>query len=216
MRWTKQHDLILLQEILMFEPFGQKKGSPERGRVWETISESLNGHIQDNITFHTTLRSVRDRFNVLKGNYQKRQRDEEKASGISPEVTEIDILLEDILERFKEVDERQQKEHDEKKQKASEEAAQAIEMRKRSLETFKESEIRNETPKRSRNNGSDTINYLSEKFKSESEIRKQELELRKQEMNQQKDFLAAILHSQQQQQTAMFSLLERVVDSKQK
>jgi len=66
MRWTKQHDLILLQEILMFEPFGQKKGSPERGRVWETISESLNGHIQDNITFHTTLRSVRDRLGMKK------------------------------------------------------------------------------------------------------------------------------------------------------
>ena len=31
MRSTKDHDLILLKEILLFEPYSQKIGSPERG-----------------------------------------------------------------------------------------------------------------------------------------------------------------------------------------
>ena len=105
MRWTKDHDLILLKEILLFELYSQKRGSPERGRVWEQIAESLNGQREDKILFKVSQRSVRDRFNVLKNNVTKRQREEERASGISPEISEGDEWLEDIIERFKERDE---------------------------------------------------------------------------------------------------------------
>ena len=114
MRWTKDHDLILLKEILLFEPYSQKRGSPERGRVWEQIAESLNGQREDKILFKVSQRSVRDRFNVLKNNFAKRQREEERASGISPEISEVDECLEDIIERLKERDENQRKENEEK------------------------------------------------------------------------------------------------------
>ena len=117
MRWTKDQNLILLKEILLFEPYTHKKESPERGRVWEQIAESLNGQRQDKIMFKVSQRSVRDRYNLLASNYTKRQRDEERASGISPEVTEVDICLEDIIERFKEKDENLKKENDEQKKK---------------------------------------------------------------------------------------------------
>ena len=43
MLWTKGHDLILLKEILLFEPCSQKRGSPGRGRAWKQITENLNG-----------------------------------------------------------------------------------------------------------------------------------------------------------------------------
>ena len=66
MRWTKDHDLILLKKILLFEPYSQKRGSPERGRVWQQIAEGLNGQRDDKILFKVSKRSVRDRFNVLK------------------------------------------------------------------------------------------------------------------------------------------------------
>ena len=33
-------------------------------------------------------------------NYKKRMREEERASGIAPEETELDIALEDIIEKF--------------------------------------------------------------------------------------------------------------------
>ena len=105
MRWTKDHDLVLLKEILLFEPYSQKRGSPEHGRVWEQIAESLNGQREDKILFKVSQRSVRDRFSVLKNNVTKRQREEERASGISPEISEGDEWLEDIIERFKERDE---------------------------------------------------------------------------------------------------------------
>ena len=42
-------------------------------------------------------RSVQDRFNVLKNNFAKRQREEERASGISPEISEVHECLEYIM-----------------------------------------------------------------------------------------------------------------------
>ena len=112
MHWTKDHDLILLKEILLFEPYSQKRGSPERERVWEQIAEDLNGQRENKIMFKVSQRSVRDRFNVLKNNFAKRQREEERTSGISPEISEIDECLDDIIESFKERDENQRKENE--------------------------------------------------------------------------------------------------------
>ena len=55
------------------------------------------------------------------------------------------------------------------------------EMRKRSLETFAESQNRSSeeiTPKRSRNNGNNKISYRTAKYENESNLRKGELALR--------------------------------------
>ena len=90
---------------------------------------------------------------------------EERASGINPDETELDIALQDILERFKQAEEEQTKESgtkesDEKKAKTEGDMQKAAEMRQRSLETFSETKERSleETPsKRARNNGSETI-----------------------------------------------------------
>ena len=208
MRWTKDHDLILLKEILLFEPYSQRRGSPERGRVWEQITESLNGQREDKIlTVKVSQRSLRDRFNVLKNNFAKWQREEERASGISPEISEVDECLEDIIERFKERDENQRKGNEEKKERATEDALKAAEMRKRSLETFTESQNRSNeeiTPKRTRNNGNDTISYLTAKYESEFNLQKEELALRREEIEttktiiqQQGQLLSVLVQNQQ-------------------
>jgi len=42
MEWTKQHDRALLDEITVSDLFRFKKGTPERGQVWESIAENLN------------------------------------------------------------------------------------------------------------------------------------------------------------------------------
>ena len=57
-------------------------------------------------------------------------------------------------------------------------------MRKPSLETFTESQNRNKeeiTPKKTRDNGNDTISYLTAKYESEFNLRKEELALRREE-----------------------------------
>lgn len=42
MKWTRQHDLELLREILAERPFEQPKGSRMIGIVWQKIVDNLN------------------------------------------------------------------------------------------------------------------------------------------------------------------------------
>ena len=60
-----------------------------------------------------------------------------------------------------------------KKERATEDTLNTAEMRKHSLETVTESQNRNSkevTPKTTRNNGNDTISYLTAKYESESNL----------------------------------------------
>ena len=171
--------------------------------------------------FKVSLRSVRDRFNVLKNNFAKRQREEERASGISLEISEVDECLEDIIERFKERDENQRKENEEKK-KGHRRCIKSSRYEKASLETFTESQNRNNeeiTPKRERNNGNDTISYLTAKYESEFNLRKEKLALRQDEIEttktiiqQQGQLLSVVVQNQQNQQAAMLSILHKLVE----
>ena len=113
--------------------------------------------------FKVTQQSVQDRYELLVDNFKKHEPEEAAASGISPEETESDIGLVDINERFKEADEMHKKQTDEKKSKNEADTHKAAEMRRRSLETFSESNARlgNEpVVKKSRNTGSETVQYL--------------------------------------------------------
>ena len=95
MKWTKDHDIIFLRELLLFEPWNYKYGK-ERGNCWERISESLN-QLTD-ISFKVTQRSVQDHYQTLEKTYKKQKRKEDRQRGINPEETEVDIALPDIIE----------------------------------------------------------------------------------------------------------------------
>ena len=63
MIWTEAHYTMLVREILLFEEWEYRHGSPERGQAWENITENLNNLAHPK--FKVTQRSVRDRFAVL-------------------------------------------------------------------------------------------------------------------------------------------------------
>lgn len=140
MRWTAEHDLTLLKEMLLQEPYKYKHGSPERGQVWDIMSQTLN--YMEDLYFKVSQRSVRDRFKTISDNFKRRIREEESASGITPDYTELDQALHDVIERFKVADEDHKNLSASKKAKIDEEVEKASEMRKRSLETFKETNDR--------------------------------------------------------------------------
>ena len=66
MHWLNEHDLIPVQEVLLFESWRYRQGSVERGNVWKSISESLNAMEQP--LFKVNERSTRDRLNLLMKN----------------------------------------------------------------------------------------------------------------------------------------------------
>ena len=130
MEWKTECDLLLLEEIVVSGPYQYKSSTRERGKIWEDITERLNA----NDAFKNRLgnkRAVRDRYTLLAKKFKKRMAEEERASGVSPEMSEQDKLLEQIIERFeesdREADENAQqgdknKENDRKKSRGDEEA----------------------------------------------------------------------------------------------
>jgi hypothetical protein len=98
MIWTQEHNEMLIREMYLLEPWKYKKGSPQRGGVWEQISTLLND--LDEPSFHVTQKSLRDHYNLLEKQQKKRLREEAKASGISPDHSEFEDAMEDIIELF--------------------------------------------------------------------------------------------------------------------
>ena len=99
MEWSRQNDVLLCTEITLRvrQPYKFKKCSNERGKIWTEIASTLNSN--EEVKFHVTQRGVRERYEGLKAKYLEKIKNEEKASGISPEATELDSLLEEIIEK---------------------------------------------------------------------------------------------------------------------
>ncbi|KAJ7380684.1 hypothetical protein OS493_007051 [Desmophyllum pertusum] len=121
---------------------------------------------------------MHDRFSLLSTRYAQKLRIEERASGIQVEQTELDSLLEEILEREKDAKRELDSKDSEKKSKADKEKATAEE-RERS---DKEREYK----------------------KEELKVRKREIEVQAEKHNQaqkeQQGMFSALMAQMQQQQ----------------
>ena len=128
---------------------------------------------------------------LLTSRQKQKFHDEEKASGIEvPEQTELDILLEDILEREKIVKENSDLQSAGKKAKADQEKVAKPKVR-RSTEA--------------------AVDYLTEKSEKERELRKEELQLKKREL----ELTAAKQDEAAKQQQTMFASLMQQMERQQ-
>lgn len=205
MEWTEEHDILLMREMMVSDLFLQKKGSPSRGLIWESILENLNK--SDSPVFELKdKRSVRDRWTLLKNKYKNKIRKEEAASGIDVEdLSEKEVLIEELAAKEDSfVDDssaRKQKEKDD-----------AEDMRKKAMERMGDTKKRKSgeenkdlKAKKPRRGSGELVEYLREKTKEETCLRREEMELRKneQEMQQYAASHAAI------QQTEMMKLMQQ-------
>ncbi|XP_068760417.1 mRNA export factor GLE1-like [Montipora capricornis] len=219
MEWKPECDLLLLQEITVSEPHQYKVSTRERGKIWEDITERLNA----NEAFAHRLgqkRAVRDRYALLSRKYKKKMTTEERASGISPEMSEIDKLLEQIIERFEESDRESGDKGEQGERSKTEDRKKAEEMRKLSMEKLGETlkrkgeedeGVQNWTT-RKRASGSETIVYLREKAARDFDLKKEEMETRKRDQAQQLQMFQYMQQQlQQQQQTQLLmTLIEKL------
>ena len=217
MEWKPECDILLLQEIIVSEPYNYKASTRERGKIWDEITETERLNASD--AFANKLkqkRAVRDRYSLLAKKYKKKMTDEETASGISPEMSEMDKLLEQIIERFEESDREAADRADQADRGRDNERKKAEEMRKRSMEKLGETMKRKAdedqgescTPKK-RASGSETIVYLKEKAEKDFDLRKEELEIKKKDHDQQSQmflYMQQQLQQQQQQQHQQLQL----------
>ena len=211
MEWTEEHDDYLMREILIVEPFKYKSGTVKRGNAWSQIADILSS--VNGLQFRVNQRSVRDRWTHLQKAFRKKMTEEEKASGICPpNLTDLEIAIQEVIEKSKEILDNSAKNDDDKKT--------AEEMRLRSLETFNETRKRggdkddeNPKPKKSRSSGTETVAFLRQKCEQDADLRQEELRLKGKELEllkasqeqQQQMILAQMQH--QQQQTQLFAAL---------
>lgn len=179
MEWTEQHNGLFLQAMVVSDIFYYKKGSPDRGRIWEAIQEPLNSVEQPKFVLKDK-RAVRDRWNLLQSKFRKRMAEEEKASGIDVEMSGRDVLIEELCNKEESLS------FNANKKKADKEAAEDI--RKKAMERMKETTKRKSSEsdtkgsgKKSRRNGGELVDFFREKAKSEQELRERELKIRERE-----------------------------------
>ena len=97
----------------------------------------------------TSKRSVRDRFSGLVDKFKKKTSKELSASGISPQPTELDRLLEEITEQM-EVSEQMIDDEDEKaRAKVQLEQKQAQDIRLKAMEVLSQTKNRSEEEQKS-------------------------------------------------------------------
>lgn len=212
--WNNDQDIAMCREVLVEEPYRFKIRSAERGQAWESIAENLN--VMPSLKFRVTARSVRDRYNLLTKEMQAKLKIEEKSTGIDVESSELDDLLEEILEREKAAKQKLESDDENKRKIAENDKTAAEDMRKQALEGMGQTAKRkkggddSEAPnKKSRRSTVDVVEYLKERAAKEIVLKEQELELRKKEQenmmerekekNQHQENLISTMLQQQQQ-----------------
>ena len=128
--------------------------------------------------------SVRDRLKILERDFKKKERSEKNASGISPERTEVDQIMEDYLEQKEDQERESEKASEESRDKMAKEKATAEDTRNKAMERLSETKKRagSDLPKKKRkHNGNDTLEYIKEASDRECELKKQELEFKMQQ-----------------------------------
>ena len=214
--WKREHDICLVREVLVIEPYIHKPSSKERGNAWTLIGENLN-KIQNPI-FKVTKRAVRDRFSKLLEKFKKTEREEARASGIEgTEVDEICQGLADITERMEEAASAWKDSNAKEKEKENHNKERAIDMRKKATESLSETRKRKEmeenevTPRRKRRSAEviklleDSVKFKKDQAEKEITLRQEELQERQLSrqsnallMGQQLDFMKTLQEQQQQ------------------
>ena len=142
MQWTDEHHTLLLREILATEPFKYKPRTQQRINLWNTVVAHLDE--VTNPAFTVTQRAVKDKFCLLKEKHIAKKKEQDKASSIDVEETEIDVLLEEIIEKEKYSLSEYKDKDEEHERKAEKGKATAAVMRQKVMESL------GETLKRSR------------------------------------------------------------------
>jgi hypothetical protein len=95
----KRHDTLIFREILEVNSFLEKTKTTQLTQFWQGIAINLTG--MEDPKFKNTIsnRSVQDRCFLLCDKYKKRMNFKKRASGISTELTELDVLIEEFDDR---------------------------------------------------------------------------------------------------------------------
>ena len=193
--------------MIASELFQFKKGSLDRGKIWESIQERLNK--LNNKFMIKEKRGVKGRWNLLQAKFKRMQREELQARRIDRELSQKDVLIEELCEKEDSFSAKDKKKTDDKET-----------IRKKAMERMPskktQTNLLEEAPKRAEEAGGDAVGFLKEKAQSEYSIRQQELELQKKEQEaraRQQELHIELLRTEQQVQIsqALMTMMQNLV-----
>ncbi|XP_044178592.1 nucleoporin GLE1-like [Acropora millepora] len=214
MEWAQDHDLVLCRELLVINPFQAKYKTTARAKLWDQAVEDLAKTTRPAFKKSLDKRAVQERYRLLTEKFKKRMAKERIESGINPTMSELDVLVEELVER--EQTEKHHRENDDKSNSKKKEDGE--EMRQKALEKLGETSKRKSEkegedgkPKKTRKSSSDTIEYLREKRQQEMKLKEKHLELEKSQQEEEKRkndaFFNVMLQQQQQQQQQQLMMM---------
>ena len=124
MDWTEKHELCLACETV------------HRAQVWQQFADTLCSY--DTATFTVSKHAVRDRYGIMSSKYRKKLSAKERAGGIEVEQTELQLLLEELIEQ----EDLSEEEGNEAKRKTEQDKSKTQEIRKTAMENLGETKKR--------------------------------------------------------------------------
>ena len=123
---------IMLQEMAAEGVLYHKLKSRSREISWQRVVDKVN--VLPN--FDANVKSIRDRFRLLaKKHKDKIGKGERSTGGGGVDLSEVEILLEELIEIEDDTNQRAEEDHKAKKNNEDEDRAKALEMRKRAMES---------------------------------------------------------------------------------
>ena len=178
MDWTEKGDLCLACEIRESDIFkSTKKKTFQRAQGWQQIADTLCSY--DTSTFTVSKRAVRDRYGIISSKYRKKLSTEERADGIEVEQTELEVLLEELIEQ----EDLSEEEGNEATRKTEQDKSKGQEISKTAMENLGETKKRKlvngeqddatslPLKNKTRRSGSEVAGYLKEKSEQEAKLR---------------------------------------------
>ena len=185
MEWTNKHDTLFSIEVRASDLYETRKGIPKREKLWDEFTARLNSLLH--LKFNVIKRSLRDRFNLLMSKFKAKKKEEGRATGISAEMQEVDIVLEELCEK----EEASKNKSTTGNKNPQQDKAKAEEMRLKAMETMGQTQKRGKKSdgvspvkkKKKEKKKNMRCHWIPEKKKveQEMELRRDEIELRKQE-----------------------------------
>ena len=84
-------------EMLLFEPYLHKPRTVARGNTWKAITAQLTAA---SLSFEVDAQAVRERFGGLVERFKAKNREELVATDVSPEQSQLDVALEEIVQKM--------------------------------------------------------------------------------------------------------------------
>lgn len=165
MEWTEAHDLILAKEVRALEPWIFKARTVDRGK-WNAITDRLNN--ETSVTFHVKKKNLQEHFKLLLDKFKAKRKHQAKLSGVDIEDSEMDILMEEILEKWEEAEASNL--GCTRKEKPDSDRAIGEEIWRKACEKLGETSKRNAgekaepVAKKSQRSASETLDFLREKM----------------------------------------------------